>query len=66
MTTHTDRKGKIRCGDSLLTDIYKAFPDIVQPAKKKHALKTPIRKIDNIEVLSGRVGQHISKKIIGY
>jgi hypothetical protein len=48
-----------------LTDINKALPDIPQPAKKKHAFKAPIRKIDNIFVFSGRMGQHISKIIVG-
>ena len=66
LAAHTDRKGKIRCGDRLLTDIDKAFPDFSQPAKKKHALKPPVRKINNIVIISGRVGQYISKKIIGY
>jgi hypothetical protein len=66
LTAQSDRKGEMGCGDSLLANIGKAFTDTIQTAKKKHAFKPPIREIDNILVFSSRVGQHISKIIVGY
>ena len=64
LTAYPDGKREVLRVDGLLADIDKTLLDVGRAAEKKHALKAPVREIDDFIIVSGRMGQHIPKKIV--
>ena len=64
LTANADREWKIMVPDSLLADVHVALIHLVRPTEKKHALKPPVRKINDIPVICRLMGQDVAKVIV--